>query len=301
MPAPTLEGRLLCACGSAHAIDGDAPILAPDPENVYLAGAGFVRPPTIIVGGPDNIDGCLVGEIADGILLAFRGTLSFDIHRIPSLEDWLNNFNAEPIPADGFPGFVHTGFLAALQVLLPGIIDALAQQRLGGLAEKPVLITGHSKGGAMASLMAWQFQGVQKIPVKVVTFAAPRSGSAAFQAAYDAQIDHTRYEYNNDIVPHLPPSQDGLLNVLSSLPVVGNRFQGLRRFDYQPVGVLQFIDENRQFHDASAALRAKRNLLLAGEIISGRLAQVAADHAIACGSGYMSAVAPVGVCPQALA
>src|SRR5438105_2573108 len=103
MPAPTLEGRLLCACGSAYAIAADEPVLAPDPTNVYLAGAGFVRPPTVVVGGPDDIDGCLVGETADGTVLAFRGTLSFDVHRIPTLEDWLGDFNAEPVAADGFP------------------------------------------------------------------------------------------------------------------------------------------------------------------------------------------------------
>jgi hypothetical protein len=297
MPAPTLEGRLLCACGSAYAIVGDEPALAPDPENVYLAGAGFVQPPTVVVGGPDKIDGCLVGQIADGIVLAFRGTLSFDIHRIPSLEDWVNDFNAEFTPAAGFPGFVHSGFLKALQALLPGIADAIANQRIGALADKPVLITGHSKGGAMAGLMAWQLQGVQGIPVKVITFAGAKPGTAAFRTAYDDQIDHTRYEYNNDIVPHLPPSQDGFLNVLTSLPVVVVRFTGLRRFDYEQVGVLRFIDENRQLHDESPTLRAKRNLWLAEEIISGRIAQVFADHAIACGSGYMSAAAPTGVCP----
>jgi hypothetical protein len=298
MPAPTLEGRLLCACGSAYAIVGDETVLAADPGNAYLVGAGFIQPPTVVVGGPDNIDGCLVGQIADGIVLAFRGTLSFDIHRIPNLEDWINDFGASPTPATGFPGSVHSGFLKALQALLPGIADAIVKQRIGPLAEQPVLITGHSKGGAMAGLMAWQLQGIQRTPVKVVTFAAAKPGTAAFQGEYNGQIDHTRYEYGNDIVPHLPPSQDGFLNVLTSLPLVGGRFAGLRRFDYEPVGILRYIDENRQIQGDSPALRAKRSLWLAEEIISGRTAQVFADHAIACGSGYMSAVAPVGVCPQ---
>src|SRR5262249_57077105 len=77
MPAPTLDGRLLCASGAAYAITGDEPTLAPDPDNVYLAGAGFVRPPKVLVGGQREIDACLVGEIADGVVIAFRGTLPF--------------------------------------------------------------------------------------------------------------------------------------------------------------------------------------------------------------------------------
>lgn len=39
---------------------------------------------------------------------------------------------------------------------------------------------------------------------------------------------------------------------------------------------------------------------LAREIIRFHLPQIAMDHAIGCGSGYMTAVAPAGVCPPVL-
>src|SRR5438874_7107884 len=110
MPAPTLDGRLLCASGAAYAITGEEKTLAPDPENVYLAGAGFVRPPTVLVAGPREIDACLVGEIADGLVVAFRGTLPLDIHKIPTLRDWLSDFQADPIAVADYPGSVHEGF-----------------------------------------------------------------------------------------------------------------------------------------------------------------------------------------------
>jgi hypothetical protein len=299
MPAPTLEGRLLCAAGAAYAITADEPTVAPDPENVYLAGAGFVRPPSALVGGPREIDACLVGEIADGVVVAFRGTLPLDIHRAPTLFDWLNDFNADPVKADGFPGHVHSGFLLALIALAPRLTVELARQRVGPLAAKPLLVTGHSKGGAVAALAAWQLQA-GGIPVKVVTFAGAKAGDADFRTAYDAKVDHTRYEYNNDIVPHLPPSQDGFLRVLTSLPVVGARFQGLKRFDYEPVGVLRYIDQSGRLHDDEPMLRVERDLTLAREIVRLRLLQIAMDHAIGCGSGYMSAAAPTGVCPEGL-
>jgi hypothetical protein len=301
MPAPTLDGRLLCASGAAYAITGNEPTLAPDPQNVYIAGAGFVRPPTVIVGGPLEIDACLVGEIADGLVVAFRGTLSFDIHRIPTLIDWLGDFEADPVDAPGFPGAVHAGFFSALSVLSQGIADELEKQQTAALAGKPVLVTGHSKGGAVAALAAWQLQGIGGVPVKVVTFAGAKPGDADFRTAYTAaNIDHTRYEYNNDIVPHLPLSEGGFLDVLSRLPGVGSRFEGLRRFDYQPVGVLQYINQSGRIVDDDAMLRSERDLTLALEIIRLRFPQIAMDHAIGCGSGYMSAVAPTGVCPQAL-
>ena len=74
----------------------------------------------------------------------------------------------------------------------------------------------------MAALAAWSIQAIAGTPVKVVTFAAAKPGDAAFRAAYEAAgIDHTRYEYNVDIVPHLPLSDGGFIDVLRAIPGVG--------------------------------------------------------------------------------
>jgi hypothetical protein len=88
--------------------------------------------------------------------------------------------------------------------------------------------------------------------------------------------------------------------VLSQLPWVGSRFAGLKRFDYQPVGALQYIEENGRMVGDDPMLQSERDLTLALAIIRLQFPQIAMDHAIGCGSGYMSAVAPVGVCPAAL-
>jgi Lipase (class 3) len=299
MPAPTLDGRLLCACGASYAIKNEETTLAPDPTSVYLAGAGFVRPPTVITAGPREIDACLVGELADGLVIVFRGTLPLDLHSVPTVRDWLGDFDADPIKATGFPGLVHEGFFGALSVLSASITAEVARQMAGKPAGRPVLITGHSKGGAVAALAAWSLHS-SGTAVKVVTFASAKPGDAGFHDAYEAAgIDHTRYEYDNDIVPHLPLSTGGFIDVLSSLPrLPGLRdpFDDLRRFDYQPVGTLQYIDHTGRIVPEDHDLRAERDLSLALAIIRGRLSQIASDHAIGCGSGYMSAVAPVGVC-----
>jgi hypothetical protein len=297
MPAPALEGRLLCACSAAYAITGNAPTLAPDPTNVYLNGAGFVRPPSIVDGGPREIDACLVGEIQDGLVVAFRGTLPFNIHQISSIRDWINDFEANPIRADGFPGFVHEGFFSALSVLIPAIETQLQQQRIGSLADKPLLITGHSKGGAVAGLAAWKFQGIDRVPVKVVTFAAAKPADASFRAAYtQAGIDHARYEYSNDIVPHVPLSNGGFVDILNVFPPMRPLFDGLERFDYQPVGVLRYINQLGQIQDDEPLLRHQRDARLVADLLTGHFAQIGSDHAIGCGSGYMQAAARTGVC-----
>src|SRR3954447_20761795 len=117
MTAPTLDGRLLCASGAAYAVTLSVDELALDPQDVYAAGAGFVRPPRGFVAGLRDIDACLVAETVDGVVVAFRGTLPFDIHQVPTVFDWVNDINALPAGAPGFPGQVHLGFLSALDLL----------------------------------------------------------------------------------------------------------------------------------------------------------------------------------------
>jgi hypothetical protein len=304
MAAPTLDGRLLCASGAAYAITGDMKTLAPDPQDVYLAGAGFVNDPAVFTAGPLAIDGCLVGEIEDGLVLAFRGTMPFDLDEPPTVRDWMGDFDAEPIVIDGFPGCVHAGFSADFTALWPKITAELQQRQAAAPANRPLLITGHSKGGAMAALAAWRFQATAGTPpLKVITFAAAKPGDADFRAAYTAAgIDHTRYEYNIDIVPHLPLSDGGFIDALSRIPLpplpgLQDFLANLHRFDYQPVGVLRYIESNGRIVDDGYTLRMERDGTLALKIVELQWSQIAMNHSIGCGSGYMSAVAPTGVCP----
>jgi hypothetical protein len=302
MPAPTLDGRLLCASQCTYAVAADG-VLDINPETpfwgTYYAGAGFVQPPAGFVGGDRNINACLVGVTPDGVVVAFRGTLAFDLHQAPTLLDWLNNFNADPVAVAGFPGFVHPGFQGSMASVLPAALAEMARLRVGPLAAAPVLLTGHSKGGAMASLAAWQLQGRPEAPAGVVTFAGPKPGDRAFAAAYNAQVAHTRYEYANDIVPLLPPSPHDFFDLLASPLILGGRLAGLQRFDYLQVGVLRYIDSALAFRDDSPTLASERFLGVVQLVIRRRLQQIVVDHAIDCGSGYMSAVCPSGVCPEA--
>lgn len=156
----------------------------------------------------------------------------------------------------------------------------------------------------MAALAAWRLKAIAGTPpLKVVTFAAAKPGDADFRAAYTAAgIDHTRYEYNIDIVPHLPLSDGGFIDVLNQFPLSGlplfrGLFTDLQRFDYQPVGVLRYIESDGQIAEDGDAMREGRDQTLALKIAELQFAEIAMNHSIGCGSGYMSAIAPTGVCP----
>ncbi|CAD5218413.1 unnamed protein product [Bursaphelenchus okinawaensis] len=72
-----------------------------------------------------------------------------------------------------------------------------------------VLVTGHSLGGAMASIAAMDLVHMAKVPseqVKLVTFGQPRTGDQKFAEDHDRLIPHTyRITHGRDIVPHVPP------------------------------------------------------------------------------------------------
>src|SRR5262249_14751628 len=203
----------------------------------------FVKPPRTFVGGLHEFDACLVGPTTDGVVLAFRGTLPLVqvFTNIKALLDWINDFMAEPVAAAGLPGQVHRGLLRSLDNLWSqGLAEVKAQLTMAGAGAR-LLVTGHSKGGGVAPLAALRLRATEGISAKVITFAAPKAGNAAFAASYTPQVEHVRYEFADDIVPHVPPSES-FLKLLTALPNVGHWFDGLARLNYVPVGKLQFIN-----------------------------------------------------------
>ena len=97
---------------------------------------------------------------------------------------------------------------SVLQVKEPKtwLLDAIKNH----LSELPkekqkIFVTGHSKGGGMASIGALLIRNDKSLPhpAAVVTFTAPNAGSEVFAEAYDKDIHHVSYENDEDlVVPH---------------------------------------------------------------------------------------------------
>jgi hypothetical protein len=299
--AMTLEGRLLCASGCAYAvIDGES-TLDPEGASPFYDGVGYANPPAAFLVGPDEINACIVGTTGDGVVVAFRGTLPLDgPFTWPLLMDWVNDFYAEPKAGDGLPGMVHEGFLDSLDSLWTDVLDETTRQ-LAAAPGKSLLITGHSKGGAIATLAAMRFLKLEGLTSKVITFAAPKPGDADFTTAYNAVMDHTRFEYAEDVVPHLPPSAD-FLEVLKTVSFFERHLPDLQDYDYERVGTLKYIDRSGAIAtnppDSDLPARRQRIIDLA---LSGHIQQIGDDHKMACGYGYMTTLCPTGVCPVPLA
>lgn len=129
-------------------------------------------------------------------ILCFRGT--------SKLRQWLMNLTALPVSwprlQDGRHACVHQGFQLLFDRIWPVIEPTLID------LDTPLILTGHSLGGAFATLAA----AVSPIPViSVTTFGAPRVGNQAF-------IDHLRalpihrVVHHHDLVPLLPQTDERL-------------------------------------------------------------------------------------------
>jgi Lipase (class 3) len=303
MVAPTVEGRLLCVSEVAYFATKAGPIVR-STAMPYYDGPGFLEPPMAIVDGPQAIDACIVGRTSDGIVVGFRGTQPFDDPSKPfaqRLDDWCQDFRADLVTSAGLPGKVHAGFMAAVNALWGDLTKEIRRQLSTAPAGAALYFTGHSKGGAMAPLAAMKWVSEADAPKPtLVTFAAARPANDDFALAFGKTIpDMKRYEYGNDIVPHLPPHIT-LIPVLSA--ACKKAYDDKHDYEYQSVGQLFYIDSTGKFETPVSgsledhALRMKRLGWLAEALLEGDVGEIVKEHSIDCGSGYQRAICPTGVC-----
>lgn len=160
----------------------------------------------------DNTQAWLGVNDAD-VVIAFRGTESATT--LDGLKDILltDAMNLLVVPegrlghdlsAAGVGARFHKGFADAIAEIWEPLVAAVEAELEAN--DRPLWITGHSLGGALALLAAWLFKR-RFIPVhEVCTFGAPRIGNREACAAFDREFTGRIFRYVNgrDPVPKLP-------------------------------------------------------------------------------------------------
>lgn len=197
------------------------------PPEVYLNrtyvgyAEGFV-PTTAIKDDLSDTQG-YIGYMPEqsSIYIVLRGSKSF--------QNWIDDFDAIMIPYNGSTEctecFVHEGFNYAWSRVATAVIEDVKLLRTK-FPSYQIVITGHSLGGALASLAAIQLQELfnaevslsnkysmraeQKLglvpTIRLFTYGAPRFGNMAFSAyASDLVRDKNRVTHYRDMAPHCPP------------------------------------------------------------------------------------------------
>jgi hypothetical protein len=154
-----------------------------------------------------------LGGNEQALVVAFRGSQAPTT--LDGLKDWLvtnaNNYLILPegrsgtdFAAAGVGARFHRGFLDALQMvwepLSAGVDQALKSK------DRPLWITGHSLGGALALLAAWRLQRCFLPVYEVVTFGAPMIGNEAASKGFEREFPGKIFRYvdKEDLVPLLP-------------------------------------------------------------------------------------------------
>ncbi len=172
------------------------------------------------LGTPHNNRGMVLSNDS-ALVVVFRGT-RVQVHSLlDTSEVILLNQNDLWIDGQFLPaacrigGRVHAGFLQAF-VEISDCLDRMVKARR---PEQKVWLTGHSMGGALATVAAAHLgaAAVQGLH----TYGCPRVGNAAFAGVLPVET-HNRFVHRDDWVPALPPELLGYVHAGNLLPVTGS-------------------------------------------------------------------------------
>lgn len=136
----------------------------------------------------------------DTLVLAYRGSEETGIN------DWIQDLKFIPADypyGDGNSAIkVHSGFISAYNSVREAMVKVAKES-----SHKKVLCTGHSLGGALATLSAGDVKyNVPGKEVSVYTFGSPKVGNSDYVKFYNKLVPQTfRFVNGVDIVPSLPP------------------------------------------------------------------------------------------------
>jgi hypothetical protein len=165
-----------------------------------------------------------VGFLDGATLIAFRGT--------QSVANCLTDAETSLVARPAYPGKVHLGFVEAVEETLPCVRKLLPPPARSA----PLWISGHSLGGAMATLTSVRLAEAGYSVRAVYTYGSPRVGDRNFRDAYRG--NNYRFVYGDDLVPHLP-----------------------FRWCYKHVGRLKLLDNDGNLIEGDSAWREKKRAL----------------------------------------
>jgi len=143
----------------------------------------------------ENDTQCFVIGNDKGIILAFKGTTS--------IEDWLTNVKIRKVTGSLGGTKVHSGFKSALDCVWARVESTVSEFQNG--KSHSLWITGHSLGGALATLATARFLDSGRAVKALYTLGQPRVGDEAFSDVFNVSFSSVyRLVNNEDIVTRIP-------------------------------------------------------------------------------------------------
>lgn len=189
-----------------------------------------------VTGFSKNSSQAILVEHEDFFTMAFRGT--------DELGDWLDNFDLIVTPVlllvegEKLDGYFHKGFWKATEDIWEPLLakyqqfqqqDRDKQKDLKQKKVRPLFLTGHSLGGAMATIAATKLIH-QDLPfISTYTFGQPRTMTHNTARIINGKAENRffRFQNNNDMVTRAPA----------------------RAVGYSHVGSFVYISEDKSLHN----------------------------------------------------
>jgi hypothetical protein len=156
---------------------------------------------------------CYIAQSGDHVVCAFRGTespTSLDGFKDMFLTDAMNLLIipegqlGSDLAAAGVGARYHQGFVNALADIWDPVYTATSAALKEN--ERPLWITGHSLGGALALLAGWMFLRRTINVHQIYTYGGPMIGNEEVAKAFNRELGGKIFRYVNtlDPVPQLP-------------------------------------------------------------------------------------------------
>ena len=152
-----------------------------------------------VFGVDNNSAQAAVVEHEEYLCIAFRGT--------NELADWLDNINT--LSTEQLFGDFHRGFWDSVEDVWEPLDKKVKE--LQAQKKRPLFVTGHSLGGAMATVATARLVDKDEPFTSTYTFGQPRALRKATAKIFDTKCKpkYFRFQNNNDIVTRVPSSITG--------------------------------------------------------------------------------------------
>jgi triacylglycerol lipase len=227
---------------------------------------GCIEGPLLELGFPESRffdrDGAQAWIFANDVdcVVACRGTEPHEWNDIKA------DVNAIAVVTETF-GRVHRGFKTEVDDLWPRLEKALHDNK------RTLWFTGHSLGGAMATICAGRcfLSEIESLPYAVFTYGSPRVGDKRF--VNFVELNHTRWVNNNDVVTRVPPAwmgyrhsgQEMYLDRFGKIRTLSGWMRSRDRLKGFLAALLRFRIDHFSDHSVDRYIEYIRNALREGE------------------------------------
>ena len=145
----------------------------------------------------------VMDALTNNIYISYRGT-------IQSKEQWWSNIDTAYTNVSCHDCFVHHGFYQRFNDIIQPTLEGLS---IVNTTNQSIYITGHSSGGAVATLVAFEL-AKRFHPLYLFTFGSPRVGNKAFIDHLDQEMGERMYRIINewDAIPTVPYESQGFFH-----------------------------------------------------------------------------------------